>query len=95
MRAVSTLVLPLVALLFIWAAVRRYRGDRAATVAGVAAGLGGTLGIALTLPAVNLTLPIWGLVVAGGAAIVVAVAGSLYAEVRRNRTVSSTSDPNP
>lgn len=88
----STLVLPPVALLFIWAAVRRYRGDRAATVAGVAAGLGGTLGIALTLPAVNLTLPVWGVVLAGCVAIAVAVAGSLYAEVRRNRTVRTSSD---
>lgn len=63
-----------------------------ATVDGIAAGLGGTLGIALTLPVVNLTLPIWGLFVAAGVAIVVAVAGSLYAGLRRNRAEGTDSE---
>lgn len=61
----------------------RLRGEALATFttpAGVTAELGGTLGIALTPPAVNLALSMRGVVIAGCVAIAVAVGGSLYAQ---------------
>lgn len=82
---VQALTLIPVALFFGWGAVSRYRGDRAATAAGIAVALAGTLGVALSLPIVNLSLPQRGVVALGCVAVVVAVAGSAIAEVRRSR----------
>ena len=78
-------ILPVVALLFLGSAVRRYRGDSRALAAGIAAGCAGTLGAALALPDINLHIPLWLILALGGVAIVVAVGGSIYAETRIKR----------
>lgn len=78
----NTLILPVVALLFLGSAARRYRGDSRALAAGIAVGCAGTLGAALALPDINLHVPFWLLLTLGGVAIVVAVGGSIYAERR-------------
>ena len=51
----------------------------------MAAACGGTIGVALALPDINLQFPLWLLLTLGGVAIVVAVVGSVYAETRRKR----------
>jgi hypothetical protein len=78
-------ILPLVAVVFVWSAIGRYRGDARARVAGVAAALGGTLGVSLALPQVNGGIQFWQLLTLGAVAIVVAVLGSIYAETRIKR----------
>jgi hypothetical protein len=78
-------VLPLVALVLVWAAIGRYRGDARARIAGVTAALAGTLGVSLALPEVYGSLPLWQLLILGAVAIVVAVLGSVYAERRLKR----------
>lgn len=81
----QALILVPVAVFFLWSAVGRYRGDRVGVAAGIGAALAGTLGVALSLPIVNLTLPLRDVVALGCVAVVVAVAGSVIAEVRHSR----------
>jgi hypothetical protein len=78
-------VLPLVALVLVWAAIGRYRLDARARLAGVVAALAGTLGVSLALPEMYGALPLWQLLALGAVAIVVAVAGAVYAERRLKR----------
>jgi hypothetical protein len=78
-------ILPIVALVLVWFAIGRYRVDARARLAGVAAGLGASLGVALTLPEVNGGIPFWVLLALGAVAIVVAVLGIVYAERRLKR----------
>lgn len=89
----QALVLIPAALFFLWGAVSRYRGDRVGIAAGIAVALAGTLGIALSLPIVNLTLSLRDVVALGCVAVVVAVAGTLVAEVRRSRQVKARPVP--
>jgi hypothetical protein len=84
---VQALILIPALLFFLWGAVGRYRGDRVATVAGIAVALAGALGVALSLPIVNLTLPLHEVVALGCVGAAVAVCGSVIAEVRRSRRV--------
>lgn len=79
------LVLAPVAVFFVWGAISRYRNDRLAMAAGIAVALSGTLGVALSLPMVNQTLPLRDVVALGCLAVVVAVVGSAIAEVRHSR----------
>ena len=81
----TVVILPVVAFLFVSAAVRRYRGDSRAVAAGVAAGLAGTLGVALALPEVNLMVPTGGFFSLAAVAIAVAALSSIYAEARRRQ----------
>jgi hypothetical protein len=81
----SATILPIVAVVLVWLAIGRYRVDARARLAGVAAGLGGTLGVALAVPEVNGSIPFWLVLVLGAVAIVVAVLGSIYAERRLKR----------
>jgi len=82
---VTAAILPIVALVLVYLAIGRYRVDARARLAGVAAGLAGTVGVSLALPEVNGRIPFWLLLVLGAAAIVVAVLGSVYAERRLKR----------
>jgi hypothetical protein len=81
----TTAIVPIVALVLVYLAIGRYRVDARAKLAGVTAGLAGTLGVALALPEFNGGIPFWLLLVLGAAAIVVAVLGSVYAERRLKR----------
>lgn len=81
----TVVILPVVAFLFVSAAVRRYKGDSRAVVAGVAAGLAGTLGVALALPELDLMMPTVGFFALAAIAITVAVLSSIYAEARRRQ----------
>lgn len=79
---------PILALVLLYLAIGRYRGDAMARTAGVAAALGGTLGASLVLPQVNQGVTTTGLVVLAVVALVLAVGGSIIAE-RRLRRVRS------
>lgn len=78
-------LLPLVAIVFVWSASHRYRPDKRALVASIAAGLAATAGVALAIPDISVNLPGWLLTVWGCAAILVAIVGTVYAEMRLKR----------
>lgn len=79
----TTLILPVVALLLIYGALGRYRGDFWARLAGVTAALGGTLGVSLALPEVNGSVSGAGFAALAVVGIAAAVGGTVVAESRR------------
>lgn len=84
----SVAAVPILALVLLYLAIGRYRGDVLARVAGVAAALGGTLGACLVLPQVNQGVTTAGFVALAVVALVLAVGGSILAERRLKRVRS-------
>lgn len=75
-------LLPVIALVLVAGAIGRYRADARARIAGVAAALGGTLGVSLAVPEISGGMPLSQTLALGAVAIVVAVLGTWYAERR-------------
>lgn len=82
----SPIILPFVALLLVGSAARRYRADKRALLAGIAAALAATLAASLVTPDINYRMPYWLVLASGAAVIVIGVGGTIYAEARLKRS---------